>query len=165
MLQIDKFLNGIDQKQDIIFVTSYGEGADIIYIPETGNITNFFDTQKINTPARVQSIIVSPRLNLKGKSIINNIGFNSLKKEFATKHKSIEIVKTIPKIQTMNKIRIFDTSSYINEVISFAHTKTITSVFSEFLKLIFSSNIDFEKTAKPANSQVSSIDGTIIDKV
>ena len=76
MLQIDKFLNGIDQKQDIIFVTTFGEGADIIYIPESGNILNFFDTQKINTPSRVENIIVTPRLNLKGKAIINNISLN-----------------------------------------------------------------------------------------
>ena len=153
MLQIDKFLNGVDQKQDIIFVTSYGEGADIIYIPESGNIVNFFDTQKINTPVRVENIIVAPRLNLKGKSIINNIGFNNLKKEFATKHKSIDIIKTIPKLKTMNKIRIFDTSSYINEILSFAHTKTITSVFNEFFKSIFTTNIDFEKTSKTATTE------------
>ena len=156
MLQIDKFLNGVDQKQDIIFVTSYGEGADIIYVPESGNITNFFDTQKINTPVRVENIIVAPRLNLKGKTIINNIGFNALKKEFATKHKSIEIIKAIPKIKNMNKIRIFDTSAYINEVISFAHTKTITSVFSEFFKTIFTSNLDFERTSKPAAAEATS---------
>ena len=156
MLQIDKFLNGVDQKQDIIFVTSYGEGADIIYVPESGNITNFFDTQKINTPVRVENIIVAPRLNLKGKTIINNIGFNALKKEFATKHKSIEIIKAIPKIKNMNKIRIFDTSAYINEVISFAHTKTITSVFSEFFKTIFTSNLDFERTSKPAAADATS---------
>ena len=51
MIQIDKFLKTIGHHTDIVFTTSFGDGSDIIYIPENNNpfsIGTYFENQKLN---------------------------------------------------------------------------------------------------------------------
>ena len=152
MVQIDKLLKSVSHRPDVIFTSSYGDGSDIIYIPETGNISTFFNTQKLNTKATTDSIVIPNRLTIAGKTIINNVAYTKMKA--APEFKGFDIFKTIQKLKSHNKTRYIDTSFFIKEVISLAHTRSITMVLNEFFKYMFSlySDIDrFNQTGTAKN--------------
>ena len=68
MQTIDSFLNMTNSnyipniiKPDIVFNLSNGIGADIIYLPEAGNLSDFFSSQKLNNMVRTEQIIIHAR--------------------------------------------------------------------------------------------------------
>ena len=142
MVQIDKLLNSITHRTDVIFTSSYGDGSDIIYIPENGNISNFFNSQKLNTKATTDSITIPNRLTIAGKTIINNVAYTKMKA--APDFKGFDIHKTIQKLKGHNRTRYIDTSFFIKDIVSLAHTRSITGVLGDFFKFIFSSYNDIE---------------------
>ena len=154
MLQIDKFLKTIGHQNDLIFTTSFGEGSEVIYIPENNNIFalgTFFENQKLNIPGNTDSIIIPNRLTIAGKTIINNVAYTKMKTLPALKN--FQIVKTIQRLKTKNKTRYLDTSSFIKEIVTLAHTRSIVGVYNEFFKWLFSSLDDFENSNKIINTK------------
>ena len=143
MVQIDKLLNSVTHRSEVIFTTSYGDGSDVIYIPETGNISNFFSTQKLNTKSTTDSIVIPNRLTISGKTIINNVAYTKAKA--AQEFKGFDIHKTIQKLKSQNRTRYIDTSFFIKDIVSLAQTRSITGVLTEFFKFIFSSYNDIDK--------------------
>ena len=145
MVQIDKLLKSVSHRSEVIFTTSNGNGSDIIYIPETGNISNFFTTQKLNNKSNTDSIIIPNRLTVGGKTIINNVAYTKAKT--ASEFKGFQINKSIQKLKGNlgNHSRYIDTSFFIKEVTSLAHTRSVSGVFNDFFKIMFSI---YEDTAR-----------------
>ena len=145
MLQIDKFLKTIGHRNDIIFTTSFGEGSEIIYIPENNNpfnISTFFNSQKLNNQGNTDSIIVPNRLNISGKTIINNVIYTKMKT--LPDLKKFQIFKTVSKLKIKNHSRYIDTSPFIKDIVTLAHTKSVIGVYNEFFKWIFNIYNDLE---------------------
>ena len=164
MLQIDKFLKTIGHRNDIIFTTSFGEGSEIIYIPENNNpfnISTFFNSQKLNNQGNTDSIIVPNRLNISGKTIINNVIYTKMKT--LPDLKKFQIFKTVSKLKIKNHSRYIDTSPFIKDIVTLAHTKSVIGVYNEFFKWIFNIYNDLEisnKISKEIRPKILLIDGT-----
>ena len=87
MQTLDSFLNMTNSnyipnviKPDIVFNLSNGIGSDIIYLPESGNLSDFFFSQKLNNMVRTEQIIIPPRMLLSGETIINTKYYEDLRK-------------------------------------------------------------------------------------
>ena len=181
MLQIDKLLNvkiisekngnsfidkydtshvmPIVDKPDIIFLTSQGVGADIIYVPECGDISDFFKSQKLNNISKTENIIIPPKMLIAGTTIITTKYQNYLKKAMP----GFQLNKIVPKLKVNNKIRFFDTSSLVQSMVNSSNAKTISAVYNEFFEKVFLINNDFIKTElqKKQTEQKPILDKTI----
>lgn len=148
MLAVDKFLNLNIQKQDIIFINSDGSGSDIMYFPESGNITNFFNSQKLNNLAKTENIIIPPKLVLGGKSFINNTYYLSIKKTL----KGFTFFKVPPKLKSKNRIRFFDLSPLVGNIVNTSNQKTITQIYKEAFEKLFIGFSDFKNGLTPTQA-------------
>lgn len=142
MLQIDKFLSSEMQRSDVIFIDKFGVGSDIIYLPESGDLTNFINTQKLNIPSKIENVIVPPRLVIGNKPIINNVYYMNIKKLLP----NLLFFKVPPKLKTNNKIRIYDLSPTVKDLVNISNTKTIINVYREYFEKVFTSVQDFSAT-------------------
>lgn len=142
MLQIDKFLDGDLQRPDIIFVNRLGVGSDIIYLPESGDLTNFIRTQKLNPPAKIDNVVIPPRIMISNKAIINNTYTIKIKKDLSI----LQFFKIPQKLKTNGKIRIYDLSPIVKDVVTLSNTKTINTVYKEFFSKIFSVTQEYSRT-------------------
>lgn len=145
MIQIDKFLKTIGHHTDIVFTTSFGDGSDIIYIPENNNpfsIGTYFENQKLNHHGNTDSIIIPTRLSISGKTFINNTAYTKIKT--IPSLKTYPIFKTIQRLKVRGKSRYFDTSSFIKDIVTLAHSRSIVGIYNEFFKWLFSAYTDFE---------------------
>ena len=147
MIQIDKFLKTIGHHTDVVFTTSFGDGSDIIYIPENNNpysIGTFFDGQKLNHHGNTDSIIIPTRVTISGKTIINNTTYTKIKT--IPTLKTYQIFKTIQRLKGKNKTRYFDTSSFMKDIVTIAHSRSVVGTYNEFFRWLFMANTDFEQS-------------------
>ena len=150
MLLIDKLIKTVGFRPDVVFTATHGDGADVIYIPENGSIVDFFHNQKFNNKVNTDSILVPNRLTVNGSTIINNVAYTKMKS--SPELRGFNLVKTIPRGVIQNKIRYIDTSPFIGEIVTLAHTRSITGVYNDFFKLMFSVFHDMNvQTAKVKN--------------
>lgn len=146
MLAVDKFLNLNIQKPDIIFINSDSNGSDIMYIPESGNITNFFSSQKLNNLARTEYIVVPPRMVISGKTFINNTYYLSIRKNL----KGFPFFKVPTKLKSKNRLRFYDTSPLIGNIVNISNQKTVSQVYREAFEKLFIGFAEFKNTLPPS---------------
>ena len=150
MILIDKLIKTVGFRPDVVFNTTHGDGSDIIYIPENGSISDFFKNQKINNKTNTDSILIPNRLTINGNTIINNVAYTKMKS--SPDFKGFILTKTIQRSVAQNKNRYIDTSSFIGDIVTLAHTRSVTGVYNEFFKLLFSVFHDMSiQTAKVQN--------------
>lgn len=145
MLAVDKFLNLNIQKPDIIFISSDGNGSDIMYLPESGNITNFFNSQKLNNLARTEYVVVPPRMVVSGKTFINNTYYLNIRKNL----KGFPFFKVPPKLKAKNRLRFYDTSPLIGNIVNISNQKTVSQVYKEALEKLFIGFTEFRNNLTP----------------
>ena len=150
MQTLDSFLNMTNSnyipnviKPDIVFNLSNGIGSDIIYLPESGNLSDFFFSQKLNNMVRTEQIIIPPRMLLSGETIINTKYYEDLRKNL----KGFVYSKIVTKLKDKKRSRYFDTTPLVGKMVSISNKKTVLNVYNEF----------FQKVATKYNYQVSDL--------
>ena len=151
MQTIDSFLNMTNSnyipniiKPDIVFNLSNGIGSDIIYLPEAGNLSDFFFSQKLNNMVRTEQIIIPPRMLLSGETIINTKYYEDLRKTL----KGFVYSKTVTKLKDKKRSRYFDTTPLVGKMVSLSNKKTVLSVYNEFFQKVFSIYSDFDASVE-----------------
>ena len=149
MQTIDSFLNMTNSnyipniiKPDIVFNLSNGIGSDIIYLPEAGNLSDFFFSQKLNNMVRTEQIIIPPRMLLSGETIINTKYYEDLRKTL----KGFVYSKIVTKLKDKKRSRYFDTTPLVGKMVSISNKKTVLNVYNEFFQKVFSIYTDFDNS-------------------
>ena len=165
MLQIDKLLKVVGHRPDVVFTTMYGEGSEIIYIPENGDLNLFFGSQKLNNKTNIDSITIPNRLTMSGKTYIGNVAYTRMKN--SGEFKGFELFKTIQKLKSKNKSRIIDTSYLVSDIVTLAHTRSVIMVYNEFFRNLFSmySDLDNANPFIPKPTKVLNSEEQPIQKV
>ena len=149
MQTLDSFLNMTNSnyipnviKPDIVFNLSNGIGSDIIYLPESGNLSDFFFSQKLNNMVRTEQIIIPPRMLLSGETIINTKYYEDLRKNL----KGFVYSKIVTKLKDKKRSRYFDTTPLVGKMVSISNKKTVLNVYNEFFQKVFSIYTDFDNS-------------------